>query len=130
MAKVLIIEDSSVSRQKLSASIRQLGHECIEAVSGEMGLELAKAEQPDCIFLDILMPGMDGYEVLARLKHQRNQSPVFVVTADIQETTRKKVIGLGAEDVIKKPPKASAIVEAISKACEAKKNEEDVRASE
>lgn len=109
MPLVLIIDDSSFQRQIMKTALAKEGYETIEASSGEDGLKLAQERNPDCILLDIIMPAMSGKEVLKSLKDSDNQAPVIMVTADIQETTRKECINLGAVGFVNKPVKGKSL---------------------
>ncbi|MCW6037952.1 response regulator [Spirulina subsalsa FACHB-351] len=89
----------------LRRALEKEGHEVIEATNGKHCLEMLENHQPDCLFLDLLMPEMNGYEVLEALQHQGKHLPVVVVTADIQDTSRERCLNLGAIAVLNKPPK-------------------------
>ncbi len=121
MAKVLIVEDSLVSRQHLARHIEKLGHESVLAGDGNVGLDLLRTERPACMFLDLLMPEMDGFEVLEQLRRDGCEVPVYVVTADIQATTKERVLKLGARALLKKPAQLSAVGEALEQALGASK---------
>ncbi|HCY86424.1 MAG TPA: response regulator [Desulfobacteraceae bacterium] len=115
MAKLLLIDDSWLTRRGLSGMVSDMGHTVIEAENGKVGLEMVKNENPDCILLDLLMPEMDGYEVLTRLAASKNQIPVLVCTADIQNTARQKCLALGAAGFLNKPPKEEELKGLITK---------------
>ncbi len=103
MAKVLIVEDSAFQRTIIRRIVHNAGHETIEAVSGKDALRKIEDNRPDLIFLDLLMPDMNGFQVLKVLKSKHNTTPVVVLTADVQESTRNKCIEDGATDIIYKP---------------------------
>lgn len=109
MACLLLIDDALVSRMMLKKILKPLGHKLIEASTGTEGLALMAQENPACIFLDLLMPDMDGVELLETLKNQGNQTPVIVVTANIQEAVRQQCLALGAQGFLSKPPKQAEI---------------------
>lgn len=88
----------------------ELGHAVVEAGDGVAGLERYAIEKPDFVFLDLLMPGMTGLEVLAHLRAIDPAARVIVSTADVQAVTRDQVKEAGALAVINKP----ATVEQIS----------------
>ncbi len=102
MKKVLVVDDSAIGREIVT---RVLGakYEVIKAASGEEALRKIAETSPDLVILDLLMPEMDGFAVLSRLKETGNCVPVFVLSADIQKSTRSRVIELGAVDLINKP---------------------------
>jgi CheY-like chemotaxis protein len=113
---VLITDDSQLTRRILRAILEAAGHEVMEASNGSLALESIVQDAPDCILLDLLMPGMDGFEVLGTLNEQGNDIPVIVLTADIQETARKKCIRMGAFDFLNKPPNDDELNAAVEKA--------------
>lgn len=120
MARILVVEDAKLTLRMLSQILRQEGHEVLEASSGLQGLELAMTRSPDCIFLDLLMPDLDGREVLQILRDQGLKIPVLVITADIQETTRQECLNLGAVAVLKKVLKPEILRQGIQIALGAK----------
>lgn len=121
MARILIIEDSFLSRRTI-AKILSNDHEIIEATNGAEGLEFAAQKSPDCIVLDLLMPDMDGREVLQHLRQQGSTIPVIVVTADIQRSSRQDCLALGAITVIAKLPDPDQLKNAIAVALESRWN--------
>ena len=115
MALILVIDDSLYMRGKICSILRLDGHIILEADNGLKGLQMASANSPDCILLDIIMPGMDGLKIIKSLKDQHLNIPMIVVTADIQESTRKQCMELGAAAVINKPPKEEELLSIINK---------------
>ena len=113
--KILIVDDSRFILASEGKALREYGYDVIEANNGIIAIEKAQAESPDCILLDLLMPDIDGLEVLTRLKAAGISIPTIVLTADIQETTRKKCLELGAADFLNKPPLAEIMITAIRK---------------
>ncbi len=103
MAKVLVIDDSLFQRRSIRKILQVDGYDILEAANGHQGLEMIVASPPDCIILDILMPDMNGLTFLKILQDQGIKIPVIVLTADIQETTYKECLKLGAKEVVHKP---------------------------
>ncbi|MEQ6166760.1 MULTISPECIES: response regulator [unclassified Ekhidna] len=95
MKKVIIADDSFFQRKTLQDILKDLGHESEAVSSGEELLE-SLSESHDCIFLDLLMGGMSGIDVLKELKARGNETPVVVITADIQKARKEEVMSLGA----------------------------------
>lgn len=116
MAFILIIEDAWFTRRFLSKTLQAAGHTIVEASCGEEGLEKALTHAPDCILLDLLMPDMDGREVLQRLGAQGHAIPAIVLTADIQSSSRQQCLNLGAIAVLGKPPTPEELAAAIDRA--------------
>jgi two-component system alkaline phosphatase synthesis response regulator PhoP len=102
MTKILVIDDEPSIVNLVSAYLRPDGYEVFTASDGLAGLKAARAFKPDLILLDLMLPGMDGIELLSRL---RRESEVYVIllTAKTEETD--KIIGLsvGADDYVTKP---------------------------
>ena len=120
MQKILIIDDSKFARLKLGSFIKKAGFELIEAENGKIGLEKAGSEKPDCIICDILMPVMDGFDFLKRIKSSNIDIPVLTMTADIQESTKEKILRLGSREVLQKPPKEADLINAIQRVLKSK----------
>lgn len=103
MATVLIVDDSSLSRRLLRNALENAGHTVVEAADGMAALEQYMLHQPQVVFLDLLMNGMPGTEVLAQLLALDPQARIIVATADIQHATRDLVLQAGARGFISKP---------------------------
>ncbi|MCL1884869.1 MAG: response regulator transcription factor [Defluviitaleaceae bacterium] len=101
-AKILIVDDEKSIVDILAYNLRKEGYEIIEAFNGQKGLELALSENPDLVMLDIMMPGLDGYEVCKRLR-KVSQVPVIMLTAKAEESDKVLSFELGADDYITKP---------------------------
>lgn len=101
MKKILIADDSFFQRKMLKDIVSELDYETVEVSSGE---ELLKTmdETYDCIFLDLLMDGMSGIDVLKELKTRKNTIPVIVISADIQKARKEESLSLGARAFINK----------------------------
>lgn len=116
MAKILIVDDSSLSRRMLRAILAPAGHEVVEASDGLVALERYALDQPDLVLLDLVMAGMDGFEVLEKIRQLDGEARVIVATADLQTLTRKMVETAGALTLINKPYAAQTVLEAVSSA--------------
>lgn len=103
MATILIIDDSKLARTQVRRQLTTAGHNTLEAENGRQGLEMALSEKPDCILLDLLMPEMNGIELLQALAANGVETPKIVVTANIQPSVRSQCLELGAADIINKP---------------------------
>lgn len=115
MAKVLIIDDSRFARLKLGDNIKAAGFDIIEAGNGEEGLLITQQQRPDIIICDLLMPELDGFGFLEKLKAEGINVPVMILTSDIQDKTRNRALELGARDLINKPPRYEEVVEKLNK---------------
>jgi DNA-binding response OmpR family regulator len=99
---VLIIDDERELRTMLSSYLKKEGFETLEAADGPQGLEFATKAEPDLIILDVGLPGIDGFEVLRRLR-QRSDVPVIMLTARSEEMDRVVGLTVGADDYVTKP---------------------------
>jgi CheY-like chemotaxis protein len=102
--RILLAEDDRFLRKASSMALRRRGYEVIEAVDGEEALRLAQAPAPDLILLDLIMPKMQGFEVLRRLKADpaTRAIPVIVLTNLSQDVDRQRAIDAGALDYLVK----------------------------
>ena len=115
--KILIVDDSSVARAIVKKCLpKDRDFELTEASNGQEGVQKFKEVRPDLTFLDLTMPVMDGFDALKAIKEEDNLAVVMVLSSDIQNKTVEKVITLGADMVIPKPPSAESIQEALTKA--------------
>jgi len=104
-ARVLVVDDEDRNRRLLSAMLEADGYVPLEAADGEQALELARQDPPDLVLLDIMMPGMDGYEVARALKaaEATHAVPIIMVTALRDRGSIVKALEAGAEEFVSKP---------------------------
>ncbi len=102
-AKVLVIEDDPAIMFGLRDNLEMTGYAVRTAVDGELGLELARKERPDLIVLDIMLPGLNGYEICRELREAEFDMPIIMLTALGQEEEIVRGLNLGADDYITKP---------------------------
>ena len=104
-AHILVVDDSPTIRAVLGKMLSQDGHIVLKACDGESAIELARTEQPDLIFLDIVMPGMNGFSVLRALRHDpaTHGIPIVMISGNLQATEQFYVQRFGADDFMKKP---------------------------
>jgi len=117
MAKILIVEDNPIDMAAVSEIIENLGHSIVKAEDGETGLEVAKNENPDLIVLDIILPGMNGFEVCRALKSDPATENFNIVMMTTKDQDSDKFWGMkqGADDYLTKPIEADALTAAINK---------------
>jgi CheY-like chemotaxis protein len=101
--KILIVDDEPQVAEILARSLAREGHRAVIATSGEEALGMVGAGDPDAMFLDVSMPGMNGLDVLAEVKRRRPTLPVVVITGNATPEQLELVKRLGAVDVIEKP---------------------------
>ncbi|MFC2089816.1 PleD family two-component system response regulator [Bacteroidota bacterium] len=113
--KILIVDDSLTSRLFLANILEENGHTIHQSVDGKDVLEKIQSIHPDLVILDLLMPDVDGFEVLKILKSENIDVPIFVLSADIQDDVRKECIELGAKKFLTKPYVAEDLLAAIER---------------
>ena len=103
MATILVVEDDPIIRQTVEYALKRAGFSVHTVADGGAALETAARVQPDLVLLDLMLPGMDGYEIAERLRADDKETAIVMVTA--LDTERDKVRGLdaGADDYITKP---------------------------
>jgi twitching motility two-component system response regulator PilH len=118
MARILIVDDSPTEIHVLKTMLEKSGFDILSATSGEEGVELAKQEKPDLILMDIVMPGLNGFQATRQLTRAEETAhiPVIIVTTKDQETDRVWGMRQGAKDFITKPAKGPELVEKINSA--------------
>ena len=101
--RVLIVDDEKAIVDILEFNLLRDGYETLKAYDGPEGLRMAREENPDLVLLDVMLPGMDGFEVCRTLRSEGNDVPIVMITAREEETD--KVFGLenGADDYVTKP---------------------------
>ncbi|MGZ6214579.1 MAG: response regulator transcription factor, partial [Candidatus Limnocylindria bacterium] len=102
-ATILIVEDEYAVARGIQYALQQEGYQVAVSRSGEEGLDFALREGPDLIVLDVRLPGIDGFEVLRRLRTSGSKAPVLVLTARDEEMDKVIGLELGADDYMTKP---------------------------
>ncbi len=113
MSRVLITDDSLLQRRTLSAIVADMGHEVDTACNGQEAVEKIQANKPDCLLLDMLMPIMDGVQVIETLQSRGVKLPIIVLTADVQEWLKERCLELGATMFLNKPVKQEQLQQAL-----------------
>lgn len=103
--RVLVVDDSATIRAVLGKMLTQDGHEVLKAPDGDTAIALARSQQPDLIFLDIVLPGMNGFAVLRALRRDplTQTIPIVMISGNLQATEQFYVQRYGADDFMKKP---------------------------
>jgi two-component system, OmpR family, alkaline phosphatase synthesis response regulator PhoP len=102
MTKILVIDDEPTIVNLVQAYLKPEGYEVFTTTDGPSGLKAVRAFKPDLIVLDVMLPGMDGLELLARLRRE-SQVYVILLTARIEETDKIVGLSVGADDYVTKP---------------------------
>ncbi|AOA73208.1 twitching motility response regulator PilH [Stenotrophomonas rhizophila] len=105
MARILIVDDSQLQQVAIKRIVEKLGHETLTAVDGADGVEVAKAELPDLVLMDVVMPNLNGFQATRTLARDATTKhiPVILVTTKDQDTDRMWGMRQGAKAYITKP---------------------------
>lgn len=103
MTKILMVEDEDSIRKFVKINLEQAGYEVLEAPTGEIGLEIAKKEVPEIVLLDIMLPGIDGFEVCKILRSKYQGMGIIMLTAKNQDIDRINGLESGCDDYVSKP---------------------------
>jgi DNA-binding response OmpR family regulator len=103
VSTILLIEDNRAYAETLKSNLEREGYEVAVAATGLAGLEAAKRDAPDLIILDLMLPAMNGFTVLQRLRDEGRETPVLIMTALGTEEEKLRGFGLGADDYVVKP---------------------------
>ena len=116
MARILLIEDSPTERAVLTQMLQRHGHEAVPASSAEEGLEVARQMHPDLVLMDVVLPGMSGFQAMRALKREPGTSeiPVIIVSTKGMDTDRSWGLRQGAKDYFVKPPQEDALIARIN----------------
>jgi len=102
MATVLLVDDDAKIRDLLRLYIEREGHHALFAADGETALQIALRQQPDLILLDVMLPGLDGFEVCRRIR-ESSEVPILLLTARSGDSDKVIGLDLGADDYVVKP---------------------------
>ena len=115
MSRVLLIDDESIVGVVLRLALDEKGHETVVAEDGKTGIEMARAQRPDAIVLDLMMPGVNGFDVLGAFQQsaELDEVPVLVLTAVTVSRARERCLSEGADVVMTKPFDPGDVAEAV-----------------
>jgi len=127
LGTVLVVDDLKAVRQILGSLLGKAGYRAIEAEDGQKALDLARAEAPDVVLLDIRMPGLDGFQVLERLQGIDPELPVVMITAYDDVDTAVRAMRLGAYHYLSKPFHHDEVIAIVERAIERRRLSRQVR---
>ena len=114
-ASVLLIDDDATSREALTEILEEEGYEVLSASGGEEGLEAARRHRPDLLLLDMMMPGIDGVEVIRRIRSEPALKRLLIIalTGDVTRTRLQNVFEAGADRFVAKPFRIQELLESV-----------------
>jgi CheY-like chemotaxis protein len=115
-ASILVIEDDPIQRLAVVGILQRVGHRVLWAVDGEQGLEMARQSRPDLIVCDVVMPGMNGYQLVSTLRQETGlaEVPVIMLTTMTERAQVRVGMTSGADDYLAKPLNAAELREAVT----------------
>ena len=116
MARILIVDDSPTEVKKISGLLTKNGHEVLSADNGSDGVAIARSEQPDLVLMDVVMPGLNGFQATRQLTRAPETAsiPVIIVTTKDQETDRVWGTRQGAKGYLVKPVNEDDLIKTIN----------------
>jgi twitching motility two-component system response regulator PilH len=119
MARVLIVDDSPTEMYKLTGMLEKHGHVVLKAENGADGVALASLEKPDAVLMDIVMPGLNGFQATRQLSKHTDPSissiPIIIITTKDQETDKIWGERQGAKDYLTKPVDEDTLIATLNK---------------
>ena len=115
MARVLIVDDSPTEMYRLTEWLEKHGYQVLKANNGADGVALARQDKPDAVLMDIVMPGMNGFQATRDLSRDASTGhiPILIVTTKTMETDRVWGLRQGARDFLTKPVDAKSLLQRI-----------------
>jgi twitching motility two-component system response regulator PilH len=115
MPRILIVDDSPTDLMNLRNMLTKAGHEVIECSGGQDALARVKSDRPDCVIMDVVMPGMNGFQATRSLSKDPDTAniPIIVISSKSQETDRLWALRQGAREYIVKPVKEQDLLDRI-----------------
>ena len=116
MARILIVDDSEIQIAPIIKTLEANGHEVITAESGEAGVEASKSQKPDLVLMDIVMPGLNGFQATRQITQDPETShiPVILISTKAQETDKVWGARQGAKGYLVKPIEDSVLLSTIN----------------
>ncbi len=116
MARILVVDDSPTETYRFREILEKHGHQVLEAPNGADGVAMARAEQPDIVLMDVVMPGLNGFQATRQLTKGDDTAhiPIVIVTTKDQETDRVWGKRQGARDYLTKPVDETLLLKTIA----------------
>lgn len=113
--KILVVDDDPNALRLIGYTLEQEGYQVVSAGDGLEGVNKAQDERPDLVVLDVMLPGLDGYEVCRQLRQQPETAalPILMLSAKARQDDKDVGLKMGADDYLAKPADPSAIVDRV-----------------
>ncbi|MCA9583920.1 MAG: response regulator [Myxococcales bacterium] len=117
MARILLVEDNEMNRDMLSRRLERKGHVVLIAVNGLQGVEMARAERPDLVLMDMSLPEIDGWEATRRVRadSEIGRTPIIALTAHAMDGDRQRVLDAGCDEYETKPVEMDRLLQKIER---------------
>ncbi len=119
--RVLLVEDNAVNRYTIARTLHKLGHDCVEAVNGQQGMELLQHETFDCVLMDIQMPVLDGIAATQRIRAMEDprlrNTPIVALTAHAMQGDRERFLDAGMDHYLSKPVRVEDLARVLQQVC-------------
>ena len=112
-ARILVVEDNLMNQEMIKAYFNELNHDILLAEDGLTGIEMASRYRPDLIFMDIHMPGMDGFEAMRRIRQSGAKTPIVALSADAFKEQQEKALAAGFSGYLTKPVQVEMLLECL-----------------
>ena len=115
--KILVVEDDPSALRLIQYTLQYEGYQVLTATNGLAGLKKAQSEEPDLVILDVMLPGMDGFEICHRLRGDPQTAglPILMLSAKAQEVDKITGLKVGADDYVSKPADTAEIVRRVER---------------
>lgn len=113
--RILVIDDDPSVAQMIAEAVRSFGHEALVALDGTEGLDVLEATPVHGVFLDLVMPGLGGLDVLTRIRNLYPKVPVVILSAHAGDEETREALALGASEVITKPAGLAQFTDVLSR---------------
>ncbi len=113
--KILIIEDDPSASRLAGYALEREGYQIVTAANGVDGMRKAQEEQPDLLILDVMLPGLDGFEICHRLRAESGSDhlPILMISAKAQESDKATGLKVGADEYLVKPADPAEVVDRV-----------------
>ena len=112
---VLVADDNEVAQRLCRRVLEKAGHRVLTASDGQQAVDIALADSPDMVFMDVAMPGMDGLEAMRRIREKKPSMVVVIASAHSMAGDRERFLEAGANDVLSKPFRLNDLTSAVDR---------------